>query len=93
MYATKQLRFIHTTFSFFANVRYPPRKTYDESLCFLQICFVSFCSVFIRDNVQYCVHKIIGATEIRDLAQNGVPKNFILAEATSSGNNRGSPFS
>jgi hypothetical protein len=59
----------------------------------LQICFVSFCSVLIRDNVQYCVHKIIDATEIRDLAQNGLPKNFILAEAASSENNRGYPFS
>jgi len=59
----------------------------------LKICFVSFCSVLIRDNVQYCVHKIIDATEIRDLAQNGLPKNFILAESTSSENNRGYPFS
>jgi hypothetical protein len=59
----------------------------------LQICFVSFCSVLIRDNVQYCMHKIIDATEIRDLAQNGLPKNFILAEAASSENNRGYPFS
>jgi len=59
----------------------------------LQICFVSFCSVLIRDNVQYCMHKIIDATEIRDLAQNGLTKNFILAEAASSENNRGYPFS
>lgn len=39
------------------------------------------------------MHKIIDATEIRDLAQNGLPKNFILAEAASSENNRGYPFS
>ena len=59
----------------------------------MKICFVSFCSVLIRDKVQYCVHKIIDATEIRDLAQNGLPKNFILAVSTSSENNRGYPFS
>jgi len=39
------------------------------------------------------MHKIIDATEIRDLAQNGLPKNFILAEAASSENKRGDPFS
>lgn len=59
----------------------------------MQICFISFCSVLIRDNVQYCMHKIIDATEIRDLAQNGLPKNFIPAEAASSENNRGYSFS
>jgi hypothetical protein len=59
----------------------------------LQICFVSFCSVLIRDNVQYCMHKIIDATEIRDVAQNDLPNNFIPAEAASSENNRGYPFS
>lgn len=39
------------------------------------------------------MHKIIDATKIRDLAQNGLPKNFIFAEAASSENNRGHPFS
>ncbi len=39
------------------------------------------------------MHKIIDSTKIRDLAQNGLPKNFILAEAASSENNRGYAFS